>query len=160
FNHPQVFVIGIDNTVWLNKGVGWANLGGYAKEISATVENAVYAIGLDDQLYLNNGAGWVNLGGSLLGGLRQISAGANAIGNPEVYAIAANDAVYVNWGIGGFTKLFPYAKQISATMDNIVYAIAGDNSVYKGNGSSSGWIPLGGYAKQISAGIDGTFGPF
>ena len=29
-----------------------------------------------------------------------------------------------------------------------------------GSGSGSGWVSLGGYAKQISAGIDGTFGPF
>jgi hypothetical protein len=161
FNHPEVFAISSDNSVWVNKGSGWISLGGYAKEISATVENAVYAIGLDDQLYLDNGSGWVNLGGSSLGGIRQVSAGADAIGNPKVYVIAADNAVYDNWGIGGFTKLFPYAKQISATMDNTVYAIAADNSVFRGNGTSSGgWVPLGGYVKEISAGIDGGFGPF
>jgi hypothetical protein len=47
-------------------------------------------------------------------------------------------------------------------VDSTVYAIGGDNAVYKdsGSGSGTGWVSLGGYAKQISAGIDSKFGPF
>ena len=65
FNKPEVYAIGPDNAVWLNKGSGWVSLGGYAKAISATIENAIYAIGTDDQLYLSYGVasyGWVKLG--------------------------------------------------------------------------------------------------
>jgi hypothetical protein len=164
FNKPEVYAIGADNTVSVNKGSGWINLGGYAKAISATIENTIYAIGGDDQLYLNHGTpglSWVNLGGSTLGGgVRQISAGVDAIGNPRVYVIGYDNAVYVNWGIGGFTNLFFYAKEISAATHDFVYAIGPHDDVYKIDGGGSGYTALGGYAKQISAGIDSTFGPF
>jgi hypothetical protein len=164
FNNPEVYAIGADNAVWLNKGSGWVSLGGYLKEISATVENTIYAIGTDDNIYLSHGApglGWFNTGLKA----RQISAGADAIGNPEVYAIGFNNNVYAGNGSGGpagFANWGSYAKQISATIDSTVYAIGADNAVYKnsGSGSGSGWVSLGGYAKQISAGIDGAFGPF
>jgi hypothetical protein len=163
-NKPEVYAIGADNAVWLNKGSGWVSLGGYFKEISATVENTVYAIGTDDNIYVGHGApglGWFNTGLKA----RQISAGADAIGNPEVYAIGFDNHVYAGNGSGGpagFANWGGYAKQISATMDSTVYAIGADNAVYKdsGSGSGSGWVSLGGYAKQISAGIDSAFGPF
>jgi hypothetical protein len=164
FNKPEVYAIGADNAVWLNKGSGWVSLGGYLKEISATVENTIYGIGIDDNIYLSHGApglGWFNTGLKA----RQISAGADAIGNPEVYAIGFNNNVYAGNGSGGpagFANWGGYVKQISATVDSTVYAIGADNAVYKdsGSGSGSGWVSLGGYAKQISAGIDGAFGPF
>ena len=35
-----------------------------------------------------------------------------------------------------------------------------ESRVDKCTGSGSGWVGLGGYAKQISAGIDATFKPF
>jgi hypothetical protein len=164
FNKPEVYAIGADNAVWLNKGSGWVSLGGYLKQISATVENTIYAIGTDDNIYLSHGIpglGWFNTGLKA----RQISAGADAIGNPEVYAIGFNNNVYAgngSGGPGGFANWGGYAKQISATVESTVYAIGGDNAVYKDSGSDSGtgWVSLGGYAKQISAGIDGAFGPF
>jgi hypothetical protein len=164
FNKPEVYAIGADNAVWLDKGSGWVSLGGYMKEISATVENTIYAIGSDDNIYLGHGTaglGWFNTGLKA----RQISAGADAIGNPEVYAIGFNNAVYAgngSGGPGGFANWGGYVKQISAGVDSTVYAIGGDNAVYKdsGTGSGSGWVSLGGYAKQISTGIDRTFGPF
>jgi hypothetical protein len=157
---PEAYVIGGDNAVYVNDGSGWVKLGGYVKQISATVENTVYAIGTDDAVYLGHGTAgsgaFVRLGGYA----KQISAGTTAIGNPEVYFIGSDNAVYVGSGLGGFARLGGYAKQISATVDNIVYAIGPDNAVYKNTGSGSGWVSLGGYAKQISAGIDATFGPF
>jgi hypothetical protein len=156
-NNPEVYAIGGDNAVWLNKGSGWVSLGGYMKEISATVENTIYAIGLDDNIYQSHGdpgLGWVNLGQRA----RQISAGATATGNPEVYAIGFNNLVYVGPALGGFVDLGRYSKQISAGVDGTVYAIGADNAVYENAGS--GWVYLGGYAKQISAGTDSASRPF
>jgi hypothetical protein len=163
FNKPEVYAIGADNAVWLNKGSGWVSLGGYFKEISATVESTIYAIGTDDNVYVGHGSpglGWVDTGLKA----RQISAGADG-GNPEVYAIGFNNSVYAgngSGGPGGFADWGGYAKQISAAVDSTVYAIGADNAVYKdsGSGSGSGWVSLGGYAKEICAGLDGTFGPF
>jgi hypothetical protein len=162
--NPEVYAIGADDAVWLDKGSGWVRLGGYFKEISATVENTVYAIGVNDDIFVGHGVtgtGWFDSGLKA----RQISAGADAIGNPEVYAIGFNNQVYAgngSGGPGGFADWGGYAKQISATMDSTVYAIGGDNAVYEnhGSGSGTGWVSLGGYAKQISAGIDGAFGPY
>jgi hypothetical protein len=163
-NKPEVYAIGADNAVRLNKGSGWVSLGGYLKEISATVENTVYGIGTNDDVFVGHGTpglGWFDTGLKA----KQISAGATAIGNPEVYVIGFNNNVYAgngSGGVSGFADWGGYAKQISAGMNSTVYAIGGDNAVYKdgGSGSGTGWFSLGGYAKQISAGIDGAFGPF
>jgi hypothetical protein len=136
---PEVYAIGADNAVWVNKGSGWVSLGGYVKEISATVENAIYAIGTNDDLYTGNGS----LGDWFDSGLkaRQISAGTDIIGNPEVYAIGFDNHVYAgngSGGPGGFANWGGYAKQISATIDATVYAIGGDNAVYENHGSGTG----------------------
>jgi hypothetical protein len=163
-NKPEVYAIGADNAVWVNKGSGWVSLGGYVKALGATVENTVYAIGADDDVLVGHGTpglGWTDSGLKA----RQISAGTDAIGNPEVYAIGFDNKVYAGNGSGGpagFANWGGYAKQISATIDATVYAIGADNAVYKdhGSGGGTGWVSLGGYAKQISAGIDGTFGPY
>jgi hypothetical protein len=161
---PEVYAIGADNSASVNKGSGWVGLGGYLKAIGATVENTIYAIGTDDDIYVGHGTpglGWFNTGLKA----RQISAGTDAIGNPEVYAIGFNNRVYAgngSGGPGGFANWGGNVKQISATIDATVYAIGGDNAVYEdhGSGSGAGWVSLGGYAKQISAGIDAAFGPF
>jgi hypothetical protein len=163
-NRPEVYAIGADNAVWLSKGSSWVSLGGYFKSISATVENTIYAIGTNDDIFVGHGTpgtGWFDSGLKV----RQISAGADVLGNPEVYAIGFNNQVYAgngSGGPGGFSDWGGYAKQISAGIDATVFAIGGDNAVYKdhGSGSGTGWVSLGGYAKQISAGIDGAFGPY
>jgi hypothetical protein len=148
---PEVYAIGADNAVWVNDGGKWVSLGGYAKQISATVGNTVYAIGVDDSVYVNHGSGWVNL----VHYAKQISAGTAAAGSPEVFAIGGDDAVYAN--DGSWVSLGGYAKQISATTGNIVYAIGSDNAVYEHTGGI--WTSLGGYAKQISASLDVTGTP-
>ena len=153
FNKPEVYAIGVDNAVWVKDGRPWVSLGGYAKEISATVENTVYAIGLDDAVWVNNGGPWVSLGGYA----KQISAGADASGNPEVFAIGIDDAVWVKDGSNPWVGLGGYAKQISATMDNTVYAIGGGNAVYENSGGV--WVFLGGYAKQISTASTASASP-
>ncbi len=137
-----------------------------SKEISATVENAIYAIGTNDDIFVGHGtpgaADWFDSGLRA----RQISAGATAAGNPQVFAIGFNNNVYAGNGSGGGGSSFAdrggFFKQVQGTMDGVVYSIGGDNAVYKnsGSGSGTGWVNLGGYAKQISAGIDASSGPF
>jgi hypothetical protein len=164
---PEVYAIGIDDAVYVNDGNGWADLGGYAKQISATLDGTVYAIGKDNSVSVHNGSGkWVDLGGYAL----QISASLDGANNPEVYAIGVDSAVYVNDG-NGWVDLGGYAKQISAgpgAFDqavlftagkqavvgnyNTVFAIGIDDAVYVND--ENGWVDLGGYAKQISAGLD------
>jgi hypothetical protein len=163
-NRPEVYVIGADNAVWVDKGSGFVSLGGYAKAISATVENTVYAIGTNDDIFVGHGTPGLGFFDSGLKA-RQISAGTDVIGNPEVYAIGFDNHVYAgngSGGPGGFANWGGYARQISATVGATVYAIGPDNAVYKdhGSGGGTGWVSLGGYAKEISAGVDGTFGPY
>jgi hypothetical protein len=166
FNKPEVYAIGSDNAVWVDDGKGWVSLGGYAKQISATVENTIYAIGTNDDIFVGHGtpgaADWFDSGLRA----RQISAGATNTGNPQVFAIGFNNNVYAGNGSGGGGSSFAdwggFSKQIQGTMDGVVYAIGGDNAVYKnsGSGGGAGWVNLGLYAKQISAGIDASSGPF
>ncbi|MGO9599207.1 MAG: hypothetical protein ACLP7Q_14565 [Isosphaeraceae bacterium] len=102
--NPVVYAIGFDNHVYAGNGSGgpggFANWGGYAKQISATMDSTVYAIGGDNAVYEDHGsgggAGWVSLGGFV----RQISASLDASGNPEVFAIGGEDAAWVNHGLG------------------------------------------------------------
>src|SRR4051794_39241846 len=79
---------------------------------SAGVEHdAVFAIGPDNAVYMDeDSTGFVSLGGYV----KAISAGRDAAGNPEVYAIGGDDAAYVNSG-GGWVGLGGYVKAISAT---------------------------------------------
>jgi hypothetical protein len=164
FNRPEVFIIGADNAVWFNDGSGWLRVGGYVKEISATVNNACYAIGTDDAVYLTRGVAGDNF--VRLGSLyaKQISAGADFGGDTYVFAIGSDDAVYENNNdLSSWIGLGNYAKQISATMNGVVYAIGETNSVWEYT-PSRGWFSLGGYAKQISASVGNaspvTGGPF
>ena len=102
--------IGADNAVWVNKGSGWVSLGGYVKAISATVENTVYAIGVNDDVFVGHGTpglGWVDTGLKA----RQISAGADAIGNPEVYVIGFDNAVYDIDTVTGAVKSIPVGQE-------------------------------------------------
>jgi hypothetical protein len=153
-NQPEVYAIGVDNAVWDNQGSGWVSLGGYFKAISATVNNTLYAIGTDDAVYLTHGGpfptGFVRLGGG--GSFKQISAGADLFGNPFVFAIGYDNAVYYNNNdLHSWVDLGGYAKQISAAMNRVVYAIGPDNAVYENTGTPGSWTDPGGYAKQISA---------
>jgi Tectonin domain len=117
--------------------------------------SATFGIGSNDSVYINEDAtGWVSLGGYA----QQISAGLNAAGSPEVFAIGSNDALYVNHLDGkGWVGLGGYVKAISATTDNTVFAIGSNDSVYVNSGS--GFVSLGGYALQISAGLNAAGSP-
>ena len=113
--------------------------------------SAVFAIGSNDSVYMNTDAtGKVALGGYA----KQISAGLDAAGNPEVFAIGSDNALYVNHANGaGWASLGGYVKEIGATTHNTVFAIGSNDSVYVNSGagtsrwgatpsrSAPGWTP-------------------
>jgi len=155
--HTALYAIGPnDNVEESVDGGSFTNLGGYAKQISAGLDAfnkpEVYAIGADNAVWLNKGSGWVSLGGYV----KEISATVNN----ALYAIGTDDAVYLSYGTPGFgfVRLGAYAKQISAGADflgnHFVFAIGADDAVYENTGTPNSWIDLGGYAKQISAGMN------
>jgi hypothetical protein len=158
--HHALYAIGKNDEVEVSvDGGSFANLGGYAKQVSAGLDvfnkPGVYAIGADNAVWLNKGSGWVSLGGYL----KQISA---TVEN-TIYAIGTDDNIYLSHGVPGLgwfnTGL--KARQISAGADGgnpEVYAIGFDNAVYAGNGSGGpgGFAKWGGYAKQIIATVDST----
>jgi hypothetical protein len=156
--HTALYAIGQNDNVEVSTdGGSFSNLGGYAKQVSAglTVNDKpeVYAIGANNAVFSNNGSGWVSLGNFYAKAI-------SATVNDSVYAIGSDDAVYVGFGgtSGGFVRLGSSAKQISAGADflgnHFVYAIGQDNAVYENTGTANSWIDLGGYAKQISAGMN------
>ncbi|HLJ91884.1 MAG TPA: hypothetical protein VKU02_01695 [Gemmataceae bacterium] len=146
--NPEVYGIGMDDALYVNKGNGWVDLGSYVKAISATGRDTVYVIGKANDVFMNvGGNGFVNLGGYAL----DISAGLDNDGNPEVYAIGSDHALFVNRG-SGFLNLGGYVKAISATVQNTVYVIGKDDSASVNHGS--GFLNLGGFVKEISAGLD------
>ena len=130
--------------------VSWASAG--------LIHTALYAIGQKDNVEVSvDGGRFNNLGFYA----KQVSAGLDAHGQPEVFAIGANNAVWVNHalvGPGVWTSLGGYAKQISADVADTVYAIGTDDAVWV-NSHESGWVRLGGYARQISAGEDAIDNP-
>ena len=122
---------------------------------SGGVEHSeVFGLGVGNTVYVNkDSSGWVSLGGHA----QQISAGLDAAGNPEVYIIGRHDAVYVNDNAKRWTDLGGDFTAISATAENTVFAIGRGNAVYVNRGS--GFISLGGHAKEISAGVDAAGKP-
>src|SRR5262249_37302885 len=124
--------------------VSWASNG--------VAHNTLYAIGPNDRVEVSTaGASFTSLGFYA----KQTSAGLDASGKPEVYAIGSDNTVSVNRGaawvaLTGKVGLYGIVKQISATVSNTVYVIGDDNAVYFNRGAD--YVPLGGYAKQISAG--------
>jgi hypothetical protein len=120
---------------------------------SGGVEHAeVFTLGVDNTVWADkDSAGLVPLGGYL----ESISAGLDAAGNPEVYGIGGNNAVWVNHVDGrGWSSLGGNVTAISASSDNTVYAIAPNNLVYVDFGL--GWYSQGGYSTQISASTTGS----
>jgi len=124
--------------------------------IGGVTHTALYAIGANDAVEVSvDGGKFTNLGGYA----KQISAGLDANNSPEVYAIGADNAVWVNKG-PRWVSLGGYAKEISATVENVVYAIGADDAVYLTHGTAGlGFVRLGGYVKQISAGATAVGNP-
>jgi hypothetical protein len=164
YNKPEVYAIGVENSIVVYQGSAWVSLGGDVKEISATVDNALYAIGTDDAVYLTYGApgsGFARLGG---GYAKQISATYN-YGEPDVFAIGSDNMLYENDAAGGgWIDLGGYVTQISAdaTNDNgapVVFAImafTSSDDIWSNNGE--GWTPLGCCATELSAVAAGNSG--
>jgi hypothetical protein len=115
--------------------------------------SAVYVIGSNDSVFVNvDATGYRGLGGYV----KEISAGLDASGNPEVFGIGTDNAAWVNRG-AGWTSLGGYVTEISATRNNTVYGIGTDNAAWVNRGA--GWTSLGGYVKEISAGLDASGNP-
>ena len=149
---PEVYAIGRDNAVYVNDdGKGWVDLGGYATAISATADGTVFTIGRSNVVYVNRGSGFVSLGGDA----KEISAGLDAAGNPEVYAIGGNNAAYVDDDETGLVNLGGYVTEISATTDSTLFARGEDITPSTSTTAASGFgyvgeIPL---ANPLAAGL-------
>jgi hypothetical protein len=96
----------------------------------------VYGIGPDQNsdraaFVSTDGGGFVDLGGYF----KAISAGLDANGNPEVYGIGSDDALYVNKG-SGWVDLGGICLGVSATAKDTVYVIGTDHSVFMNVGGS------------------------
>jgi hypothetical protein len=89
---PEVFAIGANNSIRVDRGSGWVNLGGYVRQISATRDNTVYAIGMDDAAYANTGT--LGVLTPMRGIVKQIGAGLDASRRLEVFSgpLAAGSA--------------------------------------------------------------------
>jgi hypothetical protein len=116
---------------------------------------AVSTIGADAAVYLTVDA----TGNERLGGdAKQISAGLDTSGRPEVFAVGANNSIRVDRG-SGWVNLGGYVRQISGTRDNTVSAIGMDDAVYAHTGTPGGLSPMGGIVKQIGAALDASGRP-
>jgi hypothetical protein len=124
--------------------------------VGTVTHSAFYAIGQNDNVLESvDGGGFTNLGGYA----KQLSAGLDTTNKPEVYAIGADNAVWVNKG-SGWVSLGGYLKEISATVENTVYAIGTNDDVFVGHGTPGlGWFDTGLKARQISAGATGISNP-
>jgi hypothetical protein len=154
--NPEVYCIGGDNAVYVKHysvsghvWSGWSDLGGWLSQISATESNNVYGIGGDGAVYeYNSWWGWLKMGINA----KQISAGLDAHGKPELFAVGSDNAVYVTDNGSSWHNLGGWVSQISAAADNTFFAIGGGGAVYVDSGS--GFVNLGGDFQQISAGLD------
>jgi hypothetical protein len=152
--NPEVYAIGLDDALYVNDGAGFVDLGGYAKQISATAGGTVYAIGGDNSIWgYSSRSGVSHLGGYAL----DLSAGIDASGTPDVYFISSDHSLRVDDG-GASLNFGGYLKQVSATTQGIVYAIGMDDATYV-DINGGGFIALGGYAKEIAAGLDSSGNP-
>ena len=157
YGDPVVYAIGSNNALFdhnASPSSSWVSLGGFAKQVSATADNWVFTIGQNNDVYWSTGSGFNDMGLYA----QQISAGLDASGNPEVYAIGANNAVYVSDYAAAWHDLGGYAKQVSAASDATVFAIGQNDGVYVDE-DAAGWVSLGSYAQQISAGLTSTGNP-
>ena len=154
--NPEVYAIGADNSLYVNDGNGFVDLGGYVKQISATVQGTVYAIGMDDASL--HGCQWHAVFTGLGGYAKEISAGLDNNGNPELFAIGQDNSLYVNHG-SGFAALGGYVRDITAPTvgvavpGDLVFGIAADHTA--GFNQGGVYTNLGGYI-QVTPPAQGT----
>ena len=129
YGNPDVYFIGSNHSLNVDDGGATVNLGGYVKQISATMQGTVYAIGMDDATYADvNGGGFIALGGYA----KEISAGLDTNGNPELFAIGQDNSLYVNHG-SGFIPLGGYLRDLTApevgvaVYGDVAYGIGSDH---------------------------------
>jgi hypothetical protein len=97
---------------------------------------------------------------TLLSTLSAISWHSGGVEHNAVFAIGANNAVYMDKDSTGFVSLGNYVLQISAGLDwygnPVIYGIGGNNGVWVNHLNGRGWSSLGGDVKAISATADNT----
>jgi hypothetical protein len=161
----RAYVIGGEDALWVVDDSGnFTRLGPYATQISATANDlgptgrGVYAIDPNNTAYFHNTSARTNLGNDYV---KQLSAGFDASGNSEVFAIASNDEVWVNHRDGqGFSSLAGTgtgsARQISAPAfavgldGDVVYTVDMDHAGYLHD--AGGWTDLQQYLLGPSRG--------
>jgi len=106
--------------------------------------HALYAIAQNDSVEVSvDGGSFTNLGGYA----KEISAGLDGSGNPEVFAIGLNDGLWVNHGLG-WVSLGGYVTEVSAPAvdvgfsGNLAYAVGNGHGGFLHTGTS--FIALGG----------------
>jgi hypothetical protein len=126
---PEVFAIGLNDGLYVNRGTGFIQLGSSVKQISATMNDTVFALNPDSTVTEYTGGKVMPLGGVWI---QQISAGLDALGNPEVFGVGQNETLYLNHGSGGWSNLGDHATQVSAA--SIGVALSGDVAYFSGQG--------------------------
>jgi hypothetical protein len=149
-NTAEVYAIGFDNAVYTQwqgssgNWSGWANLGGSGvKQIAATPlvggGSGLFALGSNNVIYYDQytpGQGWSGFSYISQGGtFKQIAAGMSYSGNPEVYGLGFDNAVYTEIQNGaGWTALTNLGGNVqsiatSRSASQTVYAIDASNNV-------------------------------
>jgi hypothetical protein len=139
YGRAECFAIGGDHGLFVNDAYGWHGYGGYVTEISGTANNEAYAIGPDHALYKYDSTGWQRPGGIVL----HISAGTDAYGRDQCFAIGNDNACYVFNNTSGWQRPGGYVTEIAGTAGGAVFAKAGDHTAWLyvyGN-----WYYYGGY---------------
>jgi hypothetical protein len=167
FSGDLFYSVGADHKGVLYQAGAFTTLAGvdyipaaYGTSISAVSwgggHYTVYTLNMAGQvLQSNDGGAPVNLGGYSL----EISAGLDASGNPEVFALGGNHDLYVSDNGGGLAGIGGVLRHISASVNGRVYAIGAGQDSGIISIDAGGFRPLGGYAQEISAGLDANNNP-
>jgi hypothetical protein len=92
-----------------------------------------------------------------LGGyVQQISAGRDANGRAQVFALGFDNSIWLNdtTSPSGWQRLQGWGLQITGTENNQLYVLATNHAVYVNNLSANSWQYLGGWVVEISVGRD------
>ena len=124
---PEVFAIGSSNSVYsiLTNGSGWTDLGGNFSALSATTNGYIFALGFNNTVSMYDPYGFYNLSGYL----KQITAGIDQYGNPEIFGIGARQRrLGQSHQRNGWSSMGGYVLEIAATSGNMVFARGADVS--------------------------------
>jgi hypothetical protein len=113
-----------------------------------------YGIASGNVVYEHTPSGWTYLGAPTGESITQVSAGKDANGRAQVFALGADNSIWRNDG-AGWQNLPGAGLQVCGTVNNEVYALGTDHAVYVNNLSAgTGFQYMGGWLVEISAGLD------